>query len=136
MVMRYIVCTWMLWGGLLTVSPSHAALIFCNKSKQPLESSVAYREGHDWVSEGWWQLPPAQCIRVVSGSLNQRYYYYYVRSLTEPQRYWRGRYRFCTALLPYRITGTLDCQQRGYQVQGFLALDVGYLPHFLLDFNE
>lgn len=134
--MRFLICFGLLMGLTLAVCSSQAALIFCNKSKQLLESSVAYREGHDWVSEGWWQLPPAQCVRVVSGSLNQRYYYYYVRSLTEPQRYWRGRYRFCTALLPYRIIGTLDCQQRGYQAQGFLALDVGYLPHFLLDFNE
>ncbi|MBI1273795.1 MAG: DUF1036 domain-containing protein [Alphaproteobacteria bacterium] len=114
---------------------AHAAFIYCNRYAEPIEAALGYREGGQWVSEGWWRIEPDKCLRVYGPALSARFYFYFARSLGPAHQEWGGKYRFCTDDKPFRIEGDMDCNPRGYLDAGFAQADVGQEKAFTLDFN-
>lgn len=111
--------------------PAHAAFLFCNQTETVIEAAFGTREEGKWVSEGWWQIQPGQCARVMNKPLTQRFYFYYARALALPGKdgkepmVWSGKYTFCTDGKAFKIEGDSKCEERGYRKQGFQDIDVG-----------
>lgn len=122
--------------------PAKAALLFCNRAQAPIEAAFGYRDQNLWLSEGWWQIQPGQCARITGKPLDQRYYFYYGRTLTTQQSskqlpVWSGKYAFCTDNKAFRIEGDGNCEARGYKERGFQEIDIG--PNrrdYTLTFND
>jgi len=110
---------------------ARAAFLFCNQTKTALEAAFGSRDDGIWLSEGWWQIQPGQCARVMNKPLVQRFYFYFARALTLPSKdskepkVWGGRFAFCTDNKAFRIEGDSQCEQRGFKRQGFQDVDVG-----------
>lgn len=110
---------------------AQAALLYCNRTHVTIEAAFGHREQGVWISEGWWQIEPGQCARVLSKPLSQRFYFYFARALAAPKPdgqmplVWSGKYSFCTDAKAFNIEGDSDCEVRGYKTQGFEEIDVG-----------
>jgi uncharacterized membrane protein len=129
-------------------SQAHAALVFCNRTQQPIEAALGYRDqgegdaGDTWISEGWWRIEPGQCSRVYGQPLKERFYFYYATALsaTTPEQKpfaWAGKYQFCTDIKAFRVEGDGDCEGRGYRARGFQQIDLGpNTRDYTLDFRD
>lgn len=132
--------------SLMGVRPAAAAMVFCNRTQQPLEAALGHREHNDdgdiWVSEGWWRIEPGQCSRVYGQPLTERFYFYHATALSPNEagrkpNVWQGKYQFCTDTKAFRIEGDGDCEGRGYKVKGFQQIDLGpNSKDYSLDFKE
>ncbi len=117
------------------VRPAQAALEFCNRTQEQLESAIAYRgmtpdDHEDWISEGWWLIEPGQCTKVYGKPLDQRFFFYYARATAthdrrEPYVWTSDKYKFCIDTKAFRIIGDGQCDERKYQVKGFQQIDIG-----------
>jgi uncharacterized membrane protein len=122
--------------------PAKAAMVFCNRTQNPIEAALGYREIVDWVSEGWWRIEPGQCARVFGKPLAQRFYLYYATSLAPVETgktamSWGGKYQLCVDTKAFRVEGDEDCDMRGYRIRGFQQLDIGLSTRdYTLDFHE
>lgn len=128
--------------------PANAAMVFCNKTKEPVEAAIGYRDTadednhEDWFSEGWWRIEPGQCSRVYNEPLRQRFYFYYAASLSTPTPehrpfMWGGKYEFCTDNKAFRVQGDGNCEARGFKAKGFQQIDVGInIRDYTLDFRD
>jgi uncharacterized membrane protein len=120
--------------------PAHAAMIFCNRTQQPVEAAFGYRENSEWVSEGWWRIEAHQCARVFAGPLTQRFYFYFARTLAQNDHSpptWTGKYELCVDAKAFRIEGDEDCKARKYRSQGFHKVDIGSNARdYTLDFKN
>lgn len=114
-----------------SASSAQAAFLFCNETETAIEAAFGTRDDGRWISEGWWQIQPGQCARVLSKPLTQRFYFYYARALAlpgkdgKPPMVWSGKYSFCTDSKAFKIEGDSKCEERGYRKQGFQDIDVG-----------
>ena len=62
----------------LATSGAAAGFKICNKSNERASVSIGYKhEDFGWTSEGWWRVPIGNCVDIVRGDLNSRYYYIY-----------------------------------------------------------
>lgn len=122
---------------------AEAALLFCNRTSQTLEAAFAYRKDNDWRSEGWWQIQPGLCSRVLGKPLDQRFYFYYARSLMVPRAgerpptMWAGKYALCVDNKAFRIKGDQNCEERGYRTLYFQQVDIGInQKDYTLNFSD
>lgn len=133
-----------LFGAVFLVpAPARAAFLFCNQSKTAIEAAFGSHEDNVWISEGWWQIQPGQCARVLGKPLTQRFYFYYARALSLPAKdgrepmVWRGKYAFCADNKAFRIEGDSRCEERGYRQLGFQDVDVGiHQKNYTLTFKD
>ncbi len=93
------------------ISTAQAALEVCNQTETPRSVAIAYKDGDDWRSEGWWNIDVNECKDVVKGELKQRYYYY--RATHKGQEVKAGDYNFCSTSKVFDIIGDEDCASRG-----------------------
>ncbi|MEQ8293067.1 MAG: DUF1036 domain-containing protein [Roseovarius sp.] len=103
--------------------PAMAGLEICNDTGVSQSVSVGYKQGEDWVSEGWWTIAPGACAEPVGGALTNRYYYY--RATAAGQDFRGDGYMFCTQGEAYTIVGDTDCAARGYEAADFAVIDTG-----------
>ena len=62
----------------LAISGSAKAdMSVCNSTSSRVGVALGYRDQQGWVTEGWWNLKPNQCEKLLSGRLAARYYYVY-----------------------------------------------------------
>lgn len=128
---RSLLLTSILSLMLCAPAPAQAAFLFCNQTKSVIEAAFGSREDGVWISEGWWQIQPGLCARVVNKPLTQRFYFYYARALTLPSKdgksmlVWSGKYAFCIDSKAFRVEGDSQCEERGYRQQGFQDVDIG-----------
>ena len=112
-------------------SAAQAAFLMCNETDYVIEAAFGHRDEGTWISEGWWQIQPGQCSRVVSKPLTQRFYFYHARALASPSKngkepmVWAGKYAFCTDNKAFKVEGDGNCEARHYQTNGFQEVDVG-----------
>lgn len=109
---------------LALADPAKADLEICSsrKSNRHIDVAIGYRNGDDWVSEGWWKIPPYECVTPVAGDLQVRYYY--VRAVEwGTGKAWEDGYTFCVDSKPFTIVGDSNCESRGFSEEGFLQYD-------------
>ncbi|MDF0596645.1 DUF1036 domain-containing protein [Psychromarinibacter halotolerans] len=111
-------------GTLIVVGDqAHAALRFCNETEHVQSVAIGYSGDRDWMSEGWWNIDPGECSTVVGGNLTKRYYYY--RAEVNAGDFAGGTFNFCTTPEEFEIIGDTNCEQRGYDTEGFREIDTG-----------
>lgn len=129
----------------LTPLPARAAFVFCNQTKITIEAAFGHRDDKLWVSEGWWQIQPGQCSRVLNKPLKQRFYFYYARELpsaapvdgSRKPLIWSGKYPLCSNTKAFRIEGDNDCEKRDYRVTMFQGIDIGTVRRdYTLNFQD
>lgn len=100
-----------------------ADLVICSrKINRHMDVAIGYRKDGQWVSEGWWKLPPSDCVTPVSGELPVRYYY--LRAVEWGTGIVREQnYTFCISSERFTIYGDTDCESRGFEGKGFFQYD-------------
>lgn len=108
----------------LAAPRAEAGLSFCNKADVAHSFAVAWKDGDDWRVEGWWNIEPGECSRVVGGDLTQRYYYW--RATAAGREFSGDDFYFCTDSNAFTITGEQgNCAARGHDRSEFKQLDTG-----------
>ena len=95
----------------------------CNLTTSRVSVALAYTDGKQWFSEGWWNLKPSDCEALLSGALAAEYYYVY--AMDERGGEWKGKAFMCTSDREFKIVGRQDCYVRGYERTGFFEVDTG-----------
>ena len=105
--------------------PARADLQLCNGTTGRIGVAVGYKD-HDgnWMTEGWWNLPPHGCESLVKGTLVARFYYVYAIDYDNGGE-WAGQAYMCTREKEFSIRGVEDCLARGYDRTGFYEVDTG-----------
>ncbi|CUH64109.1 putative integral membrane protein [Thalassovita gelatinovora] len=109
--------------GLGVAGAAQAGLEICNETGRSRSLAVGYQSGDTWVSSGWWNIDDGSCGTVVSGDLEQRYYYYRATAADVPfdgEDYW-----FCTSPQVFNIEGDENCAARGFDRSDFRQVDTG-----------
>ncbi len=115
-------------------APARADLRVCNQTESRVGVAIGYRDGEDWTTEGWFNLPPAACTAVIMGELASRYYYLYAVDY-DLGGDWSGSSYMCTRSTMFTIRGINDCVARGYDRTGFFEVDVGDDPNHTVQLN-
>ncbi len=95
----------------------------CNNTTTRVSIALAYTDGRNWLSEGWWNLRPSACETLLRGPLAAQYYYVY--AMDERGGEWKGKAFMCTRDREFRIDGREDCFARGFDRTGFFEIDTG-----------
>jgi uncharacterized membrane protein len=107
----------------LAGTAAHADFRLCNSTANRVSVAIAYTDGTNWVSEGWWNLKASGCETLVRGPLAAEYYYVY--AMDERGAEWKGKAFMCTRDHEFRISGRQDCFVRGFDRTGFFEVDTG-----------
>jgi len=103
--------------------PAFADFRLCNNSSHRVSVALAYTDGGEWITEGWWNLQSGACETLLRGVLAAQYYYVY--AMDERGGEWKGKAFMCTRDREFRITGRDNCLVRGYDRTGFFEIDTG-----------
>lgn len=120
---------------ILTPSAGWAGLELCNETSFKQTVAIGYKDGDEWISEGWWNISSGDCATPLSGDLTGRYYYY--RALASGRDFQDENIAFCTAGKAFTIVGDSDCVARGYEESMFSKIDTGKTAkHFTFSITE
>jgi uncharacterized membrane protein len=107
----------------LFAHPAQADFRMCNNTSNRVSVALAYTDGQNWTSEGWWNLKPSDCDILLRGALAAQFYYVY--AMDERGGEWKGKAFMCTSDREFKIDGRQDCFVRGYDRTGFFEIDTG-----------
>ena len=110
-------------AALIAAGPAAADLRMCNNTSSRVSVALAYTDGQQWVSEGWWNLKSLDCVTLLRGALAAQFYYVY--AMDERGGEWKGKAFMCTSDREFKILGRQDCFVRGYDRTGFFEVDTG-----------
>lgn len=108
----------------VTAGGARAELSVCNDSQSRIAIAVGYKDGEEWVTEGWWNLQPGACEPVLQLPLDERFYYLFARDW-DTGGDWGGATPMCTQTKVFTIRGVKDCTARGFIRSGFSEIDTG-----------
>ncbi|WP_244613117.1 DUF1036 domain-containing protein [Methylosinus sp. Ce-a6] len=108
---------------LCAISAAKADFRLCNNTTNRVSVALAYTDGRNWLSEGWWNLRASACETLLRGQLAAQYYYVY--AMDERGGEWKGKAFMCTRDREFRIDGREDCFARGFDRTGFFEIDTG-----------
>ena len=132
---------------LFTTTASRAEFKVCNKSNERLSVSVGYKHTEfGWTSEGWWRIPLDECVTIIKGDLNNRYYYVYATG--HKGGTWSGpkgqdggffcitkeKYTFHNR--EYQRGDTINCERRNLQTKKFSVVDTKDSADFTYNLTE
>ena len=104
---------------------ARADLQLCNGTNGRVGVAIGYKDNEgNWITEGWWNLPPHGCEAVLKGTLAARFYYLYAVDYDKGGE-WAGKAFMCTREKEFKISGIEDCLARGYDRTGFYEIDTG-----------
>jgi uncharacterized membrane protein len=109
---------------LLLVLPARARADFrlCNATASRVGVAIGYKNGANWVTEGWWNIAGSSCETLLKGPLVARYYYVYALDYDHGGE-WGGAAFMCTQAHEFTIRGIADCHARGFERTGFFEID-------------
>jgi len=112
-------------------------LNFCNRTDEALWAAVAHQSEGVARSRGWWKLDPGECSKVIRERLTpQEYAVFAVVDGSGGEAVVAGGEEvFCTAEVKFDIEGRDDCDGRGYNATGFVAIDVGDAASWTQNFS-
>ena len=119
----------------LTPVTASAGLEICNETSVKHTVAVGYKDGEDWVSEGWWNISPGSCATPLQDDLKSRFYYY--RTVASGRDFQDDNIAFCTVDKVFTIVGDDDCTARGYEQSLFAKIDTGSTAkHFIFTITD
>lgn len=121
-------------------SQSWADFWVCNQSSVRASVAIGYKHmDYGWVSEGWWNVAPDDCISILKGNLPNRYYYVYANgrnTVWEASEGQKGGF-FCTTSKKFTFrnddfqSGTnIDCEASNQTTRHFIEVDTGDARNF------
>ena len=110
-------------AGLALPGAARADFRLCNNATGRVSVAIAYTNGKNWVSEGWWNLKSKACEVLLRGNLAAQFYYIY--AMDERGGEWKGKSYMCTRDREFNIDGRENCLVRGYDRTGFFEIDTG-----------
>jgi uncharacterized membrane protein len=130
--MRFILFIF-LW--LTSALAAHADFRLCNKTNARIGVSVGYKDGENWITEGWWNLQGQSCETILRGALVARFYYIYALDYDKGGE-WGGRAFMCSRDKEFTIRGVTDCLARGYDRTGFMEIDTQDQKQWTVQLND
>ena len=122
--------------SLVGATLARADLQLCNGTTGRIGVAVGYKDGEgNWMTEGWWNLPPRGCEALVKGTLAARFYYVYAIDYDNGGE-WAGQAFMCTREKEFAIRGIEDCLARGYDRTGFYEIDTGEQRSWSIQLTE
>ena len=119
-----------------------SAFQVCNLTASTVGVAIGYSDGGEFVSEGWWTLAPQRgetpsCVspEALAEPLQERYYYVYAVDYTLGGE-WAGDFFMCTSDREFTIRGIEDCVARGYDRTGFVEIDTGDRPTYIVRLTD
>lgn len=119
-----------------------SAFQICNLTSSTVGVAIGYRDGETLVTEGWWTLSPQRgdspsCVSpaALAEPLQERYYYVYAVDYTLGGE-WAGDTFMCTSDREFTIRGIEDCVARGYDRTGFVEIDTGDRPSYIVRLTD
>ncbi|WP_246139418.1 DUF1036 domain-containing protein [Falsiphaeobacter marinintestinus] len=100
-----------------------AGLEICNDTETRKTVAIGYKDDGNWVSEGWWNIQPDDCVTPIKGVLKSRYYYMLAKS--KGWTFADDNIAFCTTPEAFTIIGDESCEDRGYDKGLFRQIDTG-----------
>jgi len=94
----------------------------CNNTGSRVGVAIGYKDGENWMTEGWWNLSSRSCETILRGPLASRYYYIYAVDYDRGGE-WSGKAFMCTRDKEFTIRGISDCLARGFERTGFFEVD-------------
>ena len=95
----------------------------CNTTTAPFWAAIGQKTGKDWVSRGWWKVPPANCATAITQPLATDRIYL-LADLPGKKPLVTGSEKFCVTDIAFEIQGKTDCQKRGMREIGFAQTNV------------
>jgi uncharacterized membrane protein len=129
------------------LAESHAGFRVCNKSSEKIDVAIGYNsKDYGWTSEGWWSIAPNGCHDIITGRLNNRYYYVYAADardgVWEAPKEQEGGF-FCVAKAKftfhnreYEKDRILDCEKGSGITKHFLSVDTQDADDFTYNLTE
>ena len=125
-----------LLAGLFALpSIAHADLRLCNKTRSRVSVAIGYKDHQGWATEGWWNLEPNSCQKLLEGRLISRFYYIYAIDVDNGGE-WSGPAYMCTQDKAFTIRGINDCIARGLEKTGFFEIDTGEQSSWTVQLTE
>jgi uncharacterized membrane protein len=104
----------------------------CNDSDGDVWAAIGLKSGANWVSRGWWKVPPAGCAKAITDPLATDKVYLLVENHTNAYLV-KGPMKFCITNVEFEIFGIDKCASRGLTEVGFAVTDTkgraGYAAH-------
>lgn len=125
----------LLVAPLTVATPAHANFTVCNDTENLAGVAIGYRTEQNWITEGWWRIPPQVCAPLIEGDLASRYFYLFAED-AETGGQWRGPVFMCTSNKEFRIEGLKNCFARGYERTGFFEVDTGNQKNWQVRLTE
>ncbi len=116
-------------------APAVADLRVCNATTSRVGVAIGYRDGRQWTTEGWWNVPGQSCETLLRGPLAARYYYVYAIDYDQGGE-WAGTAELCTRDQEFTIRGHERCEERGFLVNRFVEVDTGEEPSWTVQLVE
>jgi uncharacterized membrane protein len=127
-------------ANLATATKAHAEYDLCNETSHVIRASIAYKSDGDYQSAGWFIVYPGFCRPVIDKPLTQNTYYVHGRTIVSttgaPMHDWAGDEQFCVAENDFDITGSNNCEKRGYGTAYYNAVEVGRAKTWTTTFTE
>lgn len=95
----------------------------CNTTTTPFWAAIGQRNGKDWVSRGWWKVPPSNCATAITDPLDTDRIYV-LADIPGKKPLTSGANKFCVTDIAFEIQGRNDCQKRGMREAGFTETNV------------
>jgi uncharacterized membrane protein len=127
--------------GALALSTLYAPAAFavdfrlCNGTKSRVGVAVGYKDGENWVTEGWWNVAAASCETLLKGPLVARFYYVYAVDYDHGGEWGGGAY-MCTREKEFTIRGIDNCLARNYNRTGFFEIYTGEQRSWTVQLTE
>ena len=106
----------------------------CNKTRGTISVALGYHDKeHGWLSTGWWNIDPRRCESLLTGELNNSYYYIYAED--EHDGVWQARKgqdggffcikkgKFTLHNDDFETRGEIDCEGNGAKTKQFTAVN-------------
>src|SRR5579883_2494091 len=95
---------------LFALAPARADFRMCNNTSNRVSVALAYTDGQNWTSEGWWNLKPSDCDVLLRGTLAAEFYYVY--AMDERGGEWKGKAYMCAATIVPAFSRSIRARTR------------------------
>jgi uncharacterized membrane protein len=115
-----------------TVSP--AGYSICNDTAGVIWTALAFRDGKDVASAGWWKVASGGCAHALTQPLHIDKVYVHAEGHNNPKLV-GGPDKFCVANITFQTTGT-NCAALGLSTASFTATNVKDLSGYTVHIGE
>ncbi len=95
-----------------------AGYSICNDTDETVWSAIGLKSGSDFVSRGWWMVPPGSCAKAIATPLKNDSVWL-LAERKGGQALVSGSAKFCVTNIQFEIYGHGKCKARGLTEEGF-----------------